>query len=654
MEKIYPNPTIINTPNTSLGFIKNYYFLIFAFFAFTTQSFAQTNDCATPTSISVGTTCTNTSYNVASTYGNSGAPITCGTSYRDGWYTFTTDATTTYITIDANGNRQIGLALYTGTGSCATLTQIACIFQGSGAATLTTAVSPSTTYKLRLMRTNNSGNNDMTGVICITKTCHPLTYCTTNYSSGIEPITNVTFAGINNTTAASSTLDEEKFCLTATVLRGNTYSISVNGNTGGPYYDGVMAYFDWNQDGDFTDTGEGFQVGVLYNNNGFGTPATTNITIPTGATVGTTTMRIVKLWSAYGLSCNSGGYGQTEDYVVNITAPAACTTPSTQPTALNLTPSNNTVTGSFTAASPAPHNYLVVISTNATPPSPVNGTTYTIGGTIGTGYTVIDTDSNTTFSATGLSASTLYYVYVYSFNSICTGGPLYYTTSPLTGSATTPANSTYCSPSVSGGNQVNGYITRVSFLGTLNDVTNPSGYTNSPAGYQNFTSTPKSIQAQGEGVNVFVQITTSSYMKAWIDWNKNGSFTDPGEEVYNTNGIGTGSTTFGFIIPSNQPIGDYRIRIRTNNFSGGNSSYDPCEIINNGGETEDYLFTVVASCSANIASVVNGSSCGAGPVTLSVTGTSGVTSYKWYTTETGGTAISGATSSSYTTPFSMV
>jgi hypothetical protein len=216
--------------------------------------------------------------------------------------------------------------------------------------------------------------------------------------------------------------------------------------------------------------------------------------------------------------------------------------------------------------------------------------------------------------------------------------------------STSPGVISYCSPSVTNGNQQNGYISRVSFVGTLNDVTTPSGYSNAPAGYQNFTTNPKSIQAQGEGINVFVQITTTSYMMAWIDWNKNGSFTDPGEEVYNTNGIGTGSTTFGFIIPSSQAVGDYRIRIRTNNFFGGSSPYSPCGNINNGGETEDYLFTVVASCSANIASITNGSSCGAGPVTLSVTGTSGVTSYKWYTTETGGTAISGATSNTYTTP----
>ena len=55
-----------------------------------------------------------------------------------------------------------------------------------------------------------------------------------------------------------------------------------------------------------------------------------------------------------------------------------CVAPTTQPTALNLTPTVDTITGMFTDAVPTPDNYLVVVSTSVTPPSPVNGTAYNV------------------------------------------------------------------------------------------------------------------------------------------------------------------------------------------------------------------------------------------------------------------------------------
>ena len=50
--------------------------------------------------------------------------------------------------------------------------------------------------------------------------------------------------------------------------------------------------------------------------------------------------------------------------------------------------------------------------------------------------------------------------------------------------------------------------------------------------------------------------------KAWVDWDRNGAFDFTTEEVYDTGDIATTSATFGFVIPPNQAIGDYRIRIR--------------------------------------------------------------------------------------------
>jgi hypothetical protein len=117
-----------------------------------------------------------------------------------------------------------------------------------------------------------------------------------------------------------------------------------------------------------------------------------------------------------------------------------CTTPSAQPTSLVLTPGSTSVAGSFTAASPAATNYLVVAApTGTTPSNPVDGTTYATGSSaLGTGTSIISNGTGTTFNATGLSSNTAYDFYVYANNNGgCTGGPKYYTTSPLTGTTTT-------------------------------------------------------------------------------------------------------------------------------------------------------------------------------------------------------------------------
>uniref|UniRef100_UPI00404A1DD0 Ig-like domain-containing protein n=1 Tax=Gelidibacter sp. TaxID=2018083 RepID=UPI00404A1DD0 len=332
------------------------------------------------------------------------------------------------------------------------------------------------------------------------------------------------------------------------------------------------------------------------------------------------------------------------------TPPQPCTTPTTQATALNLTPADVTIAGSFTAAAPAPNNYLVVISESATPFTPVDGTTYTAGQTVGA-YTIVDVDANTTFTATGLLPETLYYIYVYSFNSLCSGGPLYNSASPLTGSTTTLPPS-YCEPLSDDPDWT--YINDIQFLGTLNDVSNlNSGFAN---GYQDFTGLPNAVQAQGEGINVFYQANRGSHIKAWVDWNQNGSFEDAGELVYDTDPYTTLSATFGFVIPPATPPGDYRIRIRNNtyafylgfpffNWFDDIYDFDSCEDFPNlaneifDGEAEDYLFTVIESCSANIATVTDGERCGPGVVNVSVTGTAGTTSFNWYDSETGGTLL---------------
>lgn len=136
---------------------------------------------------------------------------------------------------------------------------------------------------------------------------------------------------------------------------------------------------------------------------------------------------------------------QLDNVKVTGTPPVACTAPSAQPGSLVLSAGYNTVSGNFSAASPAPHGYLVIRSLNSSLSSmPVNGMHYDLGDNVGDG-TVVANGSGTSFSGNSLSPSTTYYYFVFSMNFLCTGGPLYLTASPLTGAATTLSGSAPCS-----------------------------------------------------------------------------------------------------------------------------------------------------------------------------------------------------------------
>lgn len=117
---------------------------------------------------------------------------------------------------------------------------------------------------------------------------------------------------------------------------------------------------------------------------------------------------------------------------------APCVTPTAQPTGLNFSAITiNSLNVDFSAASPAANEYLVLRSTsNSLTANPVNGTTYNEGDAIGNAI-VVDQNNATSFSISGLQQSTTYYFWVFSVNSICSGGPLFFTTNPLTGNAIT-------------------------------------------------------------------------------------------------------------------------------------------------------------------------------------------------------------------------
>lgn len=146
------------------------------------------------------------------------------------------------------------------------------------------------------------------------------TYCDSiSYAYDVEPICNVTFAGIDNTSDSelngTPALEDFTAIAPAMVMQGQSYPISITGNTGGNWSDYVTAFFDWNQDGTFETAVE---LGAI-TNDVCSTALTGTIDVPADAVLGNTRMRIVKNYDESPLDpCGAYDYGQAEDYTVQV------------------------------------------------------------------------------------------------------------------------------------------------------------------------------------------------------------------------------------------------------------------------------------------------------------------------------------------------
>jgi hypothetical protein len=175
----------------------------------------------------------------------------------------------------------------------------------------------------------------------------PTTYCTASASvflSGDEDITNVTFGTLNNTTACNNTsvnaigsygpavssngdfYSDFTNAPAPTVTAGSSvnYSITTSLCSGFDYSNVIKIFIDYNRDGDFDDAGEEAAAGV--NPSIFGSPTLTDIntgtiTISATAAAGLTRMRVRSFETtdpATNTPCGEGGYGEVEDYLINI------------------------------------------------------------------------------------------------------------------------------------------------------------------------------------------------------------------------------------------------------------------------------------------------------------------------------------------------
>ncbi len=228
-------------------------------------------------------------------------------------------------------------------------------------------------------------------------------YCPIDFST-VEPITFVELADVSNTSseATDSPAHEYFLDIVGNVEQGETYTVTIEAYTGGDYVNTITLFADWNQNGSMDDDGERYDLGTIENSSGVdGVQLVADITVPAGATLGNTRMRVIKRYSFDGSfpndSCDAGStFGQAEDYTLNVLQSTV-----TCPAPTDVAISN---IGDFTADITWTENGTAVeweILYGEAGFDPLTE-----------GTSVIDADGTPGYSLSGLTANTDYEVYV--------------------------------------------------------------------------------------------------------------------------------------------------------------------------------------------------------------------------------------------------
>lgn len=261
------------------------------------------------------------------------------------------------------------------------------------------------------------------------------------------------------------------------------------------------------------------------------------------------------------ITVDNGFSPQSDTVTVNYQAPVPCVA-TTSLSASNITSSGATI------------NWAAVASVN----------NYTVEYKLASSATWIVASSTVTaisYALSGLTPSTLY---DYRVKANCPSGSSPYTAAQLT------TGTAYCA---SIGTNLTYMWTDLVQLGTIN---RPSG---KDGGYYNGTATSTNVVRGTAQTITFSSGFTSTvyrmYWRVWIDYNKNGVFTDAGEQVVSTNVSTAGNTSASFTIPTTALLGTTRMRVSSK--YGAYST--PCETFTYG-EVEDYSINILATTPVTI------------------------------------------------------
>jgi Zn-dependent metalloprotease len=384
-----------------------------------------------------------------------------------------------------------------------------------------------------------------------------ITYCT-SVGGKLDGITNVTFNTINNTTSAT-TIGYTDYTATQStaVSTGSAYILSVKQNTGGNYTNYAKAWIDWNHDGIFSTTTEEYNLGTTLNATSGVTSLSPSITVPAGAYIGTTRMRVSSQYNAVPSPCTASFDGEVEDYSIVVSVGSSCVTPSG-------------------LAASAITNTSAIVGWNT-----VTGATgYTLQWKLSsaTAWTTVSGLTANTYNLTGLTAGLAYQFQV---ATVCSATSSSTYSSPVI-FTTTGGTVTYCA---SRGTSTYEYIKTV-VLNSINHTVANDG------GYGNFTTLSTGLTA-GLAYTIkltpgFASTTYTEYWTVYIDYNQNGVLNGTGELVASGSGTGTTIKSLTFTVPITSKNGATRIRIQ---MSYGSSSTNPCATLTYG-DVHDYTVNI--------------------------------------------------------------
>jgi len=207
-----------------------------------------------------------------------------------------------------------GTAILGATASAGTINWYANLTGGSSLGTGTSFTTPTISSTTTYYVDATSGGCTSSPRIAIVATG----YCASNgNSTNDEYIGRVQLNTIDNSSGVGTTsTGYSDFTSISTDLTiGSIYSITITPTwTGSRYREGYNVWIDYNNDGDFTDSGENVYTQSRTN----ALSVSGSFSIPGSAVVGNTRMRVSMKYDANSTSCESFGYGEVEDYTINI------------------------------------------------------------------------------------------------------------------------------------------------------------------------------------------------------------------------------------------------------------------------------------------------------------------------------------------------
>jgi len=355
------------------------------------------------------------------------------------------------------------------------------------------------------------------------------------------------------------------------------FSISQDECDAGFYYaNGIGIWVDFNQNGLFTDLGE--DVFIEATTATGPRILTGSFNIPITAVPGNTAMRIICAEGASSTSlflpltpCMTYGYGETEDYLINIVAANNCA---------------GTITGGTTVTSATPVCPSTTVTLSTTGSTLASGITYqwqSAASATGPWTNIAGATSNTYATTVGVDT---YFQLVLT----CTASASTAISTPVL-VVSNPFYNCYCN-TVNAGSE-----------GSLMDIISMNGYVNNTAAtnptaspfYTAFTNGPSVIQGMDYSLAVTVQaplLYTGAIVSVWIDYDHNGAYEPTEWTQVGTNIASSTTGSVNITIPITALTGNTGMRIRSRGAGNINGAGDACTNMGSG-ETEDYVINIL-------------------------------------------------------------